>query len=153
MTNKTSPDLKLESFFPYRLAVLSARISRAIADLYEQDFDISMPEWRVIAALGENDNVSARTVAANSAMDKVAVSRAVKKLIDRGFVERSFSDDDRRRSELLLSKTGQQVYDKIAPLALSYEQKLLEHLSEEEREQLGNLVSKLESAQQLLLLD
>jgi len=153
MTNKTSPDLKLESFFPYRLAVLSARISRAIADLYEQDFDISMPEWRVIAALGENDNVSARTVAANSAMDKVAVSRAVKKLIDRGFVERSFSDDDRRRSELLLSKTGQQVYDKIAPLALSYEQKLLEHLSEEEREQLGNLVSKLESAQQLLLPD
>jgi DNA-binding MarR family transcriptional regulator len=153
MTNKTSTDLKLESFIPYRLAVLSARISRAIADLYEQEFDISMPEWRVLAALGENGNVSARTVAANSAMDKVAVSRAVKKLIDRGFVERSFSNDDRRRSELLLSKSGRQVYDKIAPLALSYEHKLLEQLSEKEREQLGNLVSKLESAQQSLLPD
>src|SRR5690606_13681469 len=70
--------LELERFLPYRLSILSNRMSQAIAREYQQRFDLSMTEWRVIAVLARLDGepVSAREVAAYTAMDKVAISRA-----------------------------------------------------------------------------
>ena len=72
--------LDLEHFLPYRLSVLSNRISSAIAREYSQRFALSVTEWRVMAVLGHAPNLSAGEVARRTAMDKVAVSRAVARL-------------------------------------------------------------------------
>ncbi len=137
--------LKLSEFLPYRLSVLSNRISRSIADSYEERFQISLPEWRVMAVLGEEPDLSAGQVADRTAMDKVAVSRAVNKLIESGRIERYFADDDRRRSVLTLSKTGKKTYLDVIPIALGHESKLLEQLSDSEKAQLDALLTKLAS--------
>ena len=65
-------------------------------------------------------------------MDKVAVSRAVTKLIKNGRIDRQFADADRRRSILNLSEVGLQVHNEIAPLALRFERELLQDISEED---------------------
>jgi DNA-binding MarR family transcriptional regulator len=121
--------LKLERFLPYRLSVLSNRISSEIAALYESRFGISVTEWRVMAVLGRFPSISAVEVAEHTAMDKVAVSRAVNALIERGLLLRDIHSDDRRRSVLALSDSGFAVYDQIVPLALDYEQRLVASLS------------------------
>ena len=136
--------LKLQEFLPYRLSVLSNRISRAIADRYEEQFQISLPEWRVIAVLGESTEISAGFVAKKTAMDKVAVSRAVNKLITSGLLIRKFANDDKRRSVLSLSESGGEVYKEVAPLALDYENKLLKQLTAEDQTLLKELLGKLE---------
>ena len=136
--------LKLQEFLPYRLSVLSNRISRAIADRYEEQFQISLPEWRVIAVLGESPEVSAGFVAQKTAMDKVAVSRAVNKLITSGLLIRKFANDDKRRSVLSLSEKGGGVYNEVAPLAIDYENNLMKQLSSEDQSLLEELLSKLE---------
>ena len=69
--------LDLDHFVPYRLSVLSNRVSDAIARHYSERFGLSIPEWRVMAVLGQTPGLSARDVAARTAMDKVQVSRAV----------------------------------------------------------------------------
>ncbi len=137
--------LLLSNFLPYRLSVLSNRISRSIADGYEERFQLSLPEWRVMAVLGQEPNLSAGQVADRTAMDKVAVSRAVNKLLESGRLERHFADEDRRRSVLALSKTGKDIYRDVKPIALGYESKLLEHFSESEKSQLNTLLNKLDS--------
>ena len=109
--------LELSSFFPYRLSVLSNRVSRGIAALYGERFNLSLPEWRVMAIVAEFPDSSAATVAEKTAMDKVAVSRAVKGLMAQGRIERHMSPDDLRRSVLALSKNGQEIYERIVPLA------------------------------------
>jgi DNA-binding MarR family transcriptional regulator len=76
-------------------------------------------------------------------MDKVAVSRAVARLLERGFVERDTHGDDRRRSVLALSRNGKRIYDEIAPLALDLEQRLLSRLDDGERAALDALLDKL----------
>jgi DNA-binding MarR family transcriptional regulator len=76
-------------------------------------------------------------------MDKVAVSRAVTKLINTGRVDRQFADADRRRSILRLSAEGKQVRDEIAPLALKFEEDLLHALSEDEIQTLSVLMERL----------
>jgi DNA-binding MarR family transcriptional regulator len=65
-------------------------------------------------------------------MDKVAVSRAVTKLIKNGRIDREFADADRRRSILNLSEQGRKVHNEIAPLALQFERELLQDISEED---------------------
>lgn len=144
MTDKL---LILRKFLPYRLSVLSNRISQAIADRYEEKFSLSLPEWRMIAVLGEESDLSAAEVSQRTAMDKVAVSRAVKNLLATGRLERHFSNDDRRRSVLSLSTKGREVYQKVLPLALSYETTLLSGLSAKEQEFLDNILNKLDDIQ------
>ena len=139
--------LILRKFLPYRLSVLSNRISQAIADRYEEKFSLSLPEWRMIAVLGEESDLSAAEVSRRTAMDKVAVSRAVKNLLATGRLERHCSNDDRRRSVLSLSTKGREVYQKVLPLALSYEATLLSSLSAKEQEFLDNILNKLDDIQ------
>ena len=141
------PPLQLASFLPYRLSTLSNRISRAIADLYEERFQLTLPEWRVMAVLGEEPDLSATEVAERTAMDKVAVSRAVNRLIEAGRLERHFAADDKRRSVLALSAHGRRVYRQIVPLAINYEEALLERLTAEEIDTLDSLLKKLERLQ------
>ncbi len=139
--------LILRNFLPYRLSVLSNRISQAIADRYEEKFSLSLPEWRMIAVLGEESDLSAAEVSQRTAMDKVAVSRAVKNLLATGRLGRHFSDDDRRRSVLSLSDKGREVYQKVLPLALSYEAMLLSGLSAKEQKFLDIILDKLDDIQ------
>ncbi len=137
------PGLDLEHFLPYRLSVLSNRISQAIAARYARRFGIGVTEWRVIAVLGRYPGLSAGAVAARTAMDKVAVSRAVARLLERELVERDTHGDDRRRSVLALSRAGRRIYDEIAPLALELERRLLSRLDRDERAALDALLDKL----------
>lgn len=138
-----SKELILEKFLPYRLAILSHSVSHSIATVYEQRFGLSIPEWRVIAIVGRYPGLSAVEVAERTVMDKVAVSRAVTKLIKHGRIDRQFADADRRRSILNLSEAGRKLHDEVAPLALSMEADLLEDLTEDEVEALDRIIDKL----------
>src|SRR6476469_4722707 len=95
--------LELEGFLPYRLSVLSNRVSSAIARVYSERFALGVTEWRVMAVLGRYPDLSASEVAQRTAMDKVAVSRAVASLLASGRLQRDIHGDDRRRSVLRLS--------------------------------------------------
>ncbi|MBL4836719.1 MAG: winged helix-turn-helix transcriptional regulator [Kordiimonadaceae bacterium] len=139
--------LSLADFLPYRLSVLSNRVSHAIAEQYEKRFQITVAEWRILAVLGEEKGLSASDVAARTAMDKVAVSRAVSKLLGAGRIARKFSKEDKRRSVLTLSATGTDIYNEVVPLALAYEAKLLAPLSQEEQALLNGLLLKLQDIQ------
>jgi DNA-binding MarR family transcriptional regulator len=135
--------LILEDFLPYRLSILSNTVSSTIAGTYDKRFGLSIPEWRVIAVLGRFPGLSAVEVAERTLMDKVAVSRAVSKLLKSGRIDRQFADADRRRSILNLTEAGRQVLDEIAPLALKFEEDLLHGLSEDEIHTLNVLTERL----------
>jgi DNA-binding MarR family transcriptional regulator len=135
--------LELERFVPYRLSLLSNTLSQAIAREYQARFGLSVTEWRVLAVLGRYAGLSAGEVAERTAMDKVAVSRAVARLLGDDRIRRTVHRGDRRRSVLALTPKGQRIYDQIAPSALEYERQLLQVLDAEEREWLDRLLSKL----------
>jgi len=138
-----STELILENFLPYRLAILSHTVSTTIAQVYEKRFGLSIPEWRVIAILGRFPGLSAVEVAERTFLDKVAVSRAVTKLIKNGRIDREFADADRRRSILNLSEEGRRVHDEVAPLALQFESDLLDGLDDDERQKLNTIMDRL----------
>ena len=135
--------LQLEHFLPYRLSILSNTISQAIADDYQSRYDISMTEWRVMAVLARYAGLSAREVAERTAMDKVAVSRALARLVEAGRVDRAVHDNDKRRSVLNLSDAGWAIHDEVAPMARAREREVLAKLNAEERVWLTRILDKL----------
>jgi DNA-binding MarR family transcriptional regulator len=137
--------LELEHFLPYRLSILSNRVSQAIARAYQDRFGLSMTEWRVMAVLAryDGDGLSAREVAGYTEMDKVAVSRALTQLVAAKRVARRTHDGDKRRSVLRLTAAGWKVHDSVAPLARAHEQAMLAQLSTEERRTLTKILDKL----------
>ena len=142
-TTANSTVLELEGFLPYRLSVLSNTVSQAIAAEYEQRFGLSVTEWRVMAVLGRYTGISAREVAERTAMDKVAVSRAVARLLESGRIERDVASHDKRQSVLRLTATGRAIYRQVAPLAMQHETRLLAQLDDAERQSLTRILDKL----------
>lgn len=149
-SEQLSDELILEDFLPYRLAVLSHTVSNKIASVYEERFKVSVPEWRVIAILGRFPGLSAVEVAQRTMLDKVAVSRAVTKLIKNGRLDREFADADRRRSILNLSEEGRRVHDEIAPLALRFERDLLHGISADDYERFNRVMERLVARARML---
>jgi DNA-binding MarR family transcriptional regulator len=135
--------LVLEDFLPYRLSILSNRVSRAIAARYAKTFDLTIPEWRIIAVLGRQPGLTAKEIAEATEMDKVAVSRAVARLVAAKRVAARADRDDARRQILALTSQGESVHGRIAPIALAAEEKLLAALDTRERTQLDALLDRL----------
>jgi DNA-binding MarR family transcriptional regulator len=135
--------LHLEGFLPYRLSVLSNTVSGAIATAYFLNFGLSIPEWRVMAVLAANPGLSAAEVTARTAMDKVAVSRAVANLLNVGRLRRTTARSDRRRTHLELTAAGARVYARVVPMALEYERNLVAPLSRQDRLALDRILRVL----------
>ena len=146
----SKPQLNLDTFLPYRLSVLSNRVSDAIARQYSERFNLSIPEWRIIAVLGQSPDLSARDVAARTAMGKVQVSRAVTGLVSARRVARTEDATDARITRLTLTARGRAIYEEVAPLALHLESLLLSSLSAQERTTLRDLMHKLDRQVSLL---
>ncbi|MBT0587835.1 MarR family winged helix-turn-helix transcriptional regulator [Alteromonas sp. SM 2104] len=135
--------LNLARFLPYRLSILSNKVSGIIAQTYKDKFALSITEWRIMAVLGEHSGISADEISVKTQIEKSILSRAISKLLNRHLIVRTIAEDDRRRSEIRLSDTGQTVYQEIVPLSYAYEEKLLSCLSSQERHQFSELIDRL----------
>ncbi|MDH3431633.1 MAG: MarR family transcriptional regulator [Gammaproteobacteria bacterium] len=140
----------LTNYIPCQLATLSHAIMRALATVFEDRFDISLPEWKVLAIVAERPGLSAVSVARLAQMDTVAVSRAVTKLLDRGLIDRQLDTQDRRCSVLNLSAAGRDFHAQITPLAADVEASLFEDVSDDVRLVLEKTLRVLHSKTELL---
>ena len=138
-------ELKLQNFLPFRLSVLSNAVSKAVAEHYQEQFGISIWQWRVMAVLGETPGLSASDIAKRTQMDKVAVSRAVSSLIELGHLRREAVQDDGRRSRLQLTEEGDGVYRRIAPAALAFENRLTAGIDDNEMAAFARVMEQLAS--------
>jgi DNA-binding MarR family transcriptional regulator len=138
-----NPVLTLERFMPYRLSILSNKVSSMIADTYQDKFALSITEWRIMAVLGEYPGSSADEISVKTQIEKSILSRSVNRLLKRHLIEREISDTDRRRSHIKLSDMGRAVYEEIVPLSYEYENTLLNCFSKEEQALFSELVDRL----------
>ena len=140
MTQDTS---RLADFLPYLLSVTTNAVSDMIASEYRARFGLKIPEWRVMAVLGDAGPQTQRSLVGATRMDKVAVNRACKVLVDRGLVTRSPNADDGRSHHIELTAAGRAVHGEIMPLALEMERRLFASLSATERKDFKALLARI----------
>jgi DNA-binding MarR family transcriptional regulator len=134
---------RLADFLPYLMSVTTNAVSDMIAGEYRARFGLKIPEWRVMAVLGDAGAQTQRSLVGATRMDKVAVNRACKVLEDRGLVARSPNADDGRSHHIELTAAGQAVHGEIMPLALDMERRLFASLSASELKDFKALLARI----------
>lgn len=124
---------ELETFFPYQVRVFYSDVTRALSAVYQRDYGMMPAEWRTMAILGSSsDGLQATEIVARSSMDKVVVSRAVKRMAERGFLVRESNEADGRSFLLKLSDEGRAVYEDLGPKLKQVEKQMLDGLTADE---------------------
>lgn len=137
------PAKSLDKFLPYQLSVTSNAVSGRIAQEYRTRFGLSVPEWRVMAVLGDAGILTQRDLTQRTVMDKVAVNRACKVLEERELIARTPNEQDGRSHLLALTKAGENVYSQVMPLAVEMEKLLFSALTAAEMKQFRALLEKV----------
>jgi len=137
--------LDLPRFAPYRITVLASLVRRRLATIYADDPGLTEPEWKVMTALAHYGPMSSADVRRFLTFDRVAVSRALLRLVEFGFVARTENIDDQRMSIVRLTETAERVYDRMAREALAIEADILADLDASERKTFLKLLERIEA--------
>ena len=83
--------VQLNDMLAYKVAMLASDLSDSLAREYAT-YQLTMPEWRIVATLGacqedaQQPYMTAKAIAAATRLDKVQVSRALDRLVNKGAV-------------------------------------------------------------------
>ncbi len=135
--------LQLEQFVPYKLSIASNVVSDLIASSYQQKFHLSIPEWRLIAVLGERGQATQQQLCAITLMDKVTVSRAARTLHKRKLISKKPNLDDKRSQYLFLDLKGRSLYKQVSPQAIQLEAALLSNFKKNEIQHFLKMLNRL----------
>jgi DNA-binding MarR family transcriptional regulator len=138
--------LRLHEYLPYRLSVATNAVSRLIANAYESKFDLKIPQWRLIAVLADEGPLTQQELCGRTIMDKVTVMRAAQSLLSRRLIRRVPNAEDGRSHRLVITTSGQRLYDQIVPMALEYQTRLLNGIDRADIVRLEQMLKRLEKS-------
>lgn len=134
----------LEERLSYRCSLIAVRITRFLAPMLSERYDLTVITWRVMAVIGRYGPLSAKDIAAHTSTDSFFVFRAVEQLVERGYVTRRVDPGDRRRTSLQLSSNGTRVHGEVERVLTAVEAKVLSDLDVIEREALSGILTHLQ---------
>ena len=104
---------------------------------------LTLNEWRTMAALGAQPGLTATQVADLTGLDKMAVSRALAGLQRNKRLHRHEDPTDLRRSRLYLSNVGKALYATVMVQAREREAELFAGVAADELQKLDATLDKL----------
>ncbi len=111
---------------------------------FSKQYSLTLNEWRVMMALASYPGLAAHELAQLIGIDKMSISRAVRRMTSMNRISRDPDPGDRRRTLLRLTEEGRDVFMAIGPAAKERERTLFSALSDTEERQLRRLLRKLE---------
>lgn len=108
-------------------------------------FGISIQQFNVLRILRGQKGVAANLYTVQEKMvNKMSnTTRIIDKLIDKSFVERIICKENRRKIELFITEEGLNFLKQVDPVIDQIEEKMTNHLSEKEKQEMLILLNKL----------
>lgn len=125
------------------------RLNEALNRDLEQKQGVSMNEYEILVRLSESDNNTMRMseLADNLAHSRSRITHTVRRMSDRGLVERQTCEGDGRGVNCVLTERGYQALVASAPDHVRAVRKLfVDHLTPEEFDTLGKAMEKVTMA-------
>lgn len=109
---------------------------------------LSLPvgQFMFILTVCANEGMSQEQVATQLRIDKGAIARTTRHLIEEGFIERQVSPEDRRQYQLFPTAKSRQIQAEMKEIADAWEQKLTSELTDIEVDLLKSLLDKVVEA-------
>jgi DNA-binding MarR family transcriptional regulator len=115
----------------YRLLRLSNTLGLYSNRRYRAEFDVTLPEWRVMSIIALLETTSAQEISRSVSTDKAWVGLTLQKLEKRGFVRRVSDKQDGRRTLVSFTRPGKEVHDAILANAKRRQRRLVGALGED----------------------
>ncbi len=108
-------------------------------------FGISIQQFNVLRILRGQKGVAANLFTVQEKMvNKMSnTTRIIDKLIEKSFVERNICKENRRKIELFITEEGLNFLKQVDPVIDQTEEKMTNHLSEKEKQEMLILLNKL----------
>jgi DNA-binding MarR family transcriptional regulator len=135
--------LDLNRYIPALLTFTSNKLSHGAAAKYRSLFDVNMAEWRILAMLALEPNISANRICQVIGLDKALVSRVLQKLVSRGAVVTKPDERNNSRYVISLTRAGEQLYDQVLEVVREREKILLSAFTKDEVETFLDLLHRL----------
>src|SRR5215472_14099101 len=115
------------------------------AAIFARDIGINLTptQWAALAKLTETGPCSQNQLGRLTAMDVATIKGVIDRLTARGLTETSADPEDGRRLRVSLTRSGQQLAEKVAANAFAISRETLAPLDPRERELLVELLEKL----------
>lgn len=149
--SRNGTGLNADDFLTFRLTRLSNALRTNLTKRYLEEFNLSLPEWRLLALVTRFTPVRFSELTSRSSMDKGQVSRTLRELTKRGFVKtkvvksRASRSTDALAAPVVVAVTaaGRNLYKTVLPVARKRQVEFLMTLSESERVALYAILDKL----------
>ena len=102
--------------------------------LRDNGFKITIDQWLVIKAILENPDITQQELGEKVFKDNASVTRIIVLLVKSGYLERDLNPDDRRKTILSVTKSGQTVIEQVQTLVLQNRQTALNGIVQDELE-------------------
>ncbi|WCT79818.1 MarR family winged helix-turn-helix transcriptional regulator [Novosphingobium humi] len=143
MTLPRTWDLFGGSHLPHRLLLLARMMDRATMQQLQEHFGLTLAEWRVLAFICSVGPASAADIGGAFEADRAEVSRAVKRLIDAGMIERKNNEQNRKRQIISALPAGQAVFDRARKMRSDYFEFILQDIDQPARDLLNDALRKI----------
>ena len=118
------------------LVFLVHEVARLFRRRFEEDAKLhgfTLPQWRALAEIFQNEGISQVALAAILDVDQMTVSGIVSRLEKRGLIERYPSPNDSRAKLARLTPEGRELITRAKNVGRVVHEKALDGLSEAER--------------------
>ena len=126
--------LDIDHYAPFLLNAVSSAWQRQTSAIYRSRFELGIVDWRVIAMLNIEPDITANRVCEVIRLDKAAVSRSLKQLNERGLVDYEASATDPRKRRWRLTEAGHRTHADLLDVALRCEAQMLADIPPDELE-------------------
>jgi len=132
--DEAGSDLSVNDFLTTMLGQLVTALRSSVTEPYASRFDLTVPEWRILALLAHGEQMSFAELVRQSTSDKALVSRTLRLLEDRGLVTlESEGGTPRKRLTCRISPEGTALHAQVIPLARRGQATVIRMLTPEER--------------------
>ena len=130
----------------FRSIQATYRALRARSDGYIESYDLTRPQFEVIAALGNTSGLTLKELSRRLPVTKGTLTGVLNRLEDRGLVRRMASDSDRRSTVASLTGEGEELYEEVFTGHVAYLKKFLAVLDDHDREALTRLMMRIQAS-------
>ena len=141
--NMTESPLSQANALPGNLLRRCHQISVAIFLRKCEANNLTQLQYIILSALDEMGSLDQITLGGFTALDRNTVAIVVKKLEERGLVDRRRSPEDRRSMLVTITEAGKALCVEAEPAVIQAQEDILAPLNEEEREQVCGLLQRL----------
>lgn len=137
-------DVRLQDVLFYSLESASKAYRRfAQARLYAAGIDITVDQWLVLKTIHESTDITLQQVGVAVFKDFASITRIVQLLERKGLLRRKPHPTDGRRSELMLTRSGETAIRTVEPIAQAYRRQAMDGIGTEEEARLRAVLKRI----------